>query len=53
MGESAPPCSRNRRRRIRVLLLGDVVEPRGLPLGVALERARPFFAELGGSVITR
>ncbi len=31
----------------RVVLLGDVVELRGVPLGAALRRARPFFAELG------
>jgi UDP-2,3-diacylglucosamine pyrophosphatase LpxH len=31
----------------RVVLLGDVVELRDLPLGAALERARPFFEELG------
>jgi UDP-2,3-diacylglucosamine pyrophosphatase LpxH len=31
----------------RVVLLGDVVELRDLALGVALDSARPFFAELG------
>jgi UDP-2,3-diacylglucosamine pyrophosphatase LpxH len=31
----------------RIVLLGDVVELRNLPLGASLERARPFFAELG------
>lgn len=31
----------------RVVLLGDVVELRDLPLGVALAAARPFFEELG------
>jgi hypothetical protein len=31
----------------RVVLLGDVVELRNLPLGLSLERARPFFEELG------
>jgi hypothetical protein len=31
----------------RILLLGDVVELRDLPLGEALSRARPFFEELG------
>ena len=31
----------------RVVLLGDVVELRDLPLGAALEEARPFFTELG------
>ena len=31
----------------RVVLLGDVVELRDLPLGVALDAARPFFEELG------
>ncbi len=30
-----------------VVLLGDVVELRNLPLGPSLERARPFFEELG------
>jgi hypothetical protein len=30
-----------------LVLLGDVVELRNLPLGPSLERARPFFAELG------
>jgi len=31
----------------RVVLLGDVVELRNLPLGPSLTRARPFFEELG------
>jgi Calcineurin-like phosphoesterase len=31
----------------RVVLLGDVVELRDLPVGVALAAARPFFEELG------
>ena len=31
----------------RVILLGDVVELREMPLGPALERSRPFFEELG------
>lgn len=31
----------------RVVLLGDVVELRNLPLGPSLARARPFFEELG------
>jgi hypothetical protein len=31
----------------RLVLLGDVVELRNLPLGPSLERSRPFFAELG------
>ena len=30
-----------------LVLLGDVVELRNLPLGPSLERARPFFEELG------
>ena len=34
----------------RVVLLGDVVELRDLPLGPALEAARPFFEELGAAV---
>jgi Calcineurin-like phosphoesterase len=34
----------------RVVLLGDVVELRGLPLGVAMRRARPFFEELGATL---
>jgi Calcineurin-like phosphoesterase superfamily domain len=32
----------------RVVLLGDVVELRNLPLGPSLARSRPFFEELGG-----
>lgn len=31
----------------RLVLLGDVVELRDLPFGVALEAARPFFEEVG------
>jgi Calcineurin-like phosphoesterase len=31
----------------RLVLLGDVVELRNLPLGPSLERARPFFEDLG------
>lgn len=31
----------------RLVLLGDAVELRNLPLGASLERARPFFEELG------
>jgi hypothetical protein len=31
----------------RLVLLGDVVELRNLPVGPSLERARPFFEELG------
>lgn len=34
----------------RVVLLGDVVELRNLPLGPSLARARPFFEELGEAV---
>jgi UDP-2,3-diacylglucosamine pyrophosphatase LpxH len=34
----------------RVVLLGDVVELRGQPLGLAMEHARPFFEELGEAV---
>ncbi len=34
----------------RVVLLGDVVELRGQPLGVAMEHARPFFEELGAAI---
>jgi hypothetical protein len=34
----------------RVVLLGDVVELRELPAGAALERARPFFEELGAAL---
>lgn len=34
----------------RVVLLGDVVELRELALGTALERARPFFEDLGAAV---
>src|ERR1044072_7143548 len=31
----------------RLVLLGDVVELRELPLAIALESARPFFEEIG------
>ncbi len=31
----------------RLVLLGDAIELRNLPLGPSLERARPFFEELG------
>jgi len=34
----------------RLVLLGDAVELRTLPLGVSLERARPFFEELGEAI---
>jgi hypothetical protein len=34
----------------RLLLLGDVVELRNLPLGPSMERARPFFEELGEAI---
>lgn len=34
----------------RVVLLGDVVELRNLPLGTSLERSRPFFEELGEAI---
>jgi hypothetical protein len=34
----------------RLVLLGDVVELRNLPVGPSLERARPFFEELGDAV---
>jgi hypothetical protein len=34
----------------RLVLLGDVVELRNLPLGVSLDRARPFFEELGEAI---
>jgi len=34
----------------RVVLLGDAVELRELPLGQAMERARPFFEELGAAL---
>lgn len=37
----------------RVVLLGDVVELRGLPLGVAMNRARPFFEEMGAALGAR
>jgi hypothetical protein len=34
----------------RLVLLGDAVELRTLPLGQSLERARPFFEELGAAL---
>jgi hypothetical protein len=34
----------------RLVLLGDVVELRNLPVGPSLERSRPFFEELGAVV---
>src|SRR3954468_13821455 len=34
----------------RLVLLGDVVELRNLPLGPSLERSRPFFEELGEAI---
>jgi Calcineurin-like phosphoesterase len=34
----------------RVVLLGDVVELRGQPLGIAMGHARPFFEELGATI---
>ncbi|HKF82182.1 MAG TPA: metallophosphoesterase [Solirubrobacterales bacterium] len=34
----------------RVVLLGDVVELRNLPVGPSLARARPFFEELGEAI---
>jgi UDP-2,3-diacylglucosamine pyrophosphatase LpxH len=34
----------------RVVLLGDVVELRELPVGVALEASRPFFEDLGNAL---
>jgi hypothetical protein len=37
----------------RVVLLGDAVELRDLPLGVALDSARPFFEELGEALSGR
>jgi len=37
----------------RVVLLGDAVELRDLPLGVALASARPFFEELGEALSGR
>ena len=43
------PLGGGGRRRTGVLL-GDVVELRDLPLGPALEAARPFFEELGEAV---
>jgi UDP-2,3-diacylglucosamine pyrophosphatase LpxH len=37
----------------RLVLLGDAVELRELPLAAALERARPFFEELGETMAGR
>ena len=37
----------------RLVLLGDTVEMRGLPLGLALEAARPFFEDLGETMAGR
>ncbi len=37
----------------RVVLLGDAVELRDLPLGIALAAARPFFEELGEALSGR
>lgn len=37
----------------RVVLLGDVIELRDLPLGVAMAAARPFFATLGEALAGR
>ncbi len=37
----------------RFVLLGDTVEMRDLPLGAALEAARPFFEELGEAMAGR
>lgn len=34
----------------RLVLLGDVVELRNLPVGPSLERSRPFFEELGEAI---
>ena len=34
----------------RLVLLGDVVELRNLPVGPSLARARPFFEELGEAI---
>ncbi|HEU5252670.1 MAG TPA: metallophosphoesterase [Solirubrobacterales bacterium] len=34
----------------RVVLLGDVIELRNLPVGPSLERSRPFFEELGEAI---
>jgi hypothetical protein len=34
----------------RIVLLGDVVELRNLPVGPSLERSRPFFEELGETI---
>jgi Calcineurin-like phosphoesterase len=40
-------------RADRLVLLGDVVELRNLPLGPSLARARPFFEELGEALGNR
>ncbi len=37
----------------RIVLLGDTVEMRGLPLGLALKAARPFFEDLSETVAGR
>src|SRR5690349_3195726 len=37
----------------RVVLLGDVVELRELPVGPSLEAARPFFEDLGNALAGR
>ncbi|HEU4598655.1 MAG TPA: metallophosphoesterase, partial [Solirubrobacterales bacterium] len=34
----------------RLVLLGDAIELRTLPLGLSLDRARPFFEELGATL---
>src|SRR3954470_1051829 len=34
----------------RLVLLGDIVELRNLPVGPSLARARPFFEELGEAI---
>jgi len=34
----------------RLVLLGDVIELRNLPVGPSLERSRPFFEELGEAI---
>ena len=34
----------------RLVLLGDVIELRNLPVGPSLDRARPFFEELGEAI---
>src|SRR3954468_19249706 len=37
----------------RLVLLGDIIELRDLPLGEALEATRPFFEELGEAMSGR